>query len=93
MSAALHSRKGWRRGLGRGGKWIRLEEWKTFLWCAMLARPPSHGRHFQKDIAMMTGTSARRDSRRLPHGAAKHGEPAAGLSYLEKESKNEPNDF
>jgi hypothetical protein len=38
----------------------------------------------RKGIAMMTGISARRDLRRLPHSAAKRGEPAAGLSYLQK---------
>jgi hypothetical protein len=34
-------------------------EWKTFLWRAMLLRPPSRRRHFRKGIAMMTGSSAR----------------------------------
>jgi hypothetical protein len=52
----------------------------------MLIRPANCGRHFQKGIAIMTGISARRDLRRLPHGSAPQGPDCV----LQKDCKTNP---
>jgi hypothetical protein len=71
--------------ISRGG--IGRAEWKTFLWRAMLLRPPSRGRHFPKGNPMMTGSPAHARAIFQPVRAPN---PAADY-VLAKKSKNEPN--